>query len=115
MDESDTRPREISPGVKNVATGRGTGREPVATRMTGSDPLMSDAIEVGIAPEDTHEPSDFHREGKLMTEPRCDLGRLVATPGALEALGNAGQIPDEFVRRHVAGDWGDVDDHDRRE
>ena len=50
-----------------------------------------------------------------MTEPRFDLGRLVATPGALEALGDAGQIPDEFLRRHVAGDWGHMDDHDRRE
>ena len=50
-----------------------------------------------------------------MTEPRFDLGRVVATPGALEVLRDAGQIPDEFLRRHVAGDWGDVDAHDRRE
>lgn len=28
---------------------------------------------------------------------------------------DAGQAPGEFLGRHVAGDWGDLDDHDRRE
>ena len=50
-----------------------------------------------------------------MSQPRFSLGRVVATPGALEALEDAGQLPDEFLRRHSSGDWGDVDDHDRRE
>ena len=50
-----------------------------------------------------------------MTQPRFSLGKVVATPGALEALEDAKQRPDEFLRRHVAGDWGDVDAHDRRE
>jgi hypothetical protein len=50
-----------------------------------------------------------------MGQPRFSLGQVVATPGALEALEDAGQGPEEFLRRHVAGDWGDVDDHDRRE
>ncbi len=50
-----------------------------------------------------------------MSQPRFSLGQVVATPGALEVLEDAGQLPDEFLRKHVAGDWGDVDDHDRRE
>jgi len=50
-----------------------------------------------------------------MSQPRFTLGKVVATPGALEALEDAKQRPDEFLRRHVAGDWGDVDAHDRRE
>jgi len=41
------------------------------------------------------------------------LGRLVATPGALEALAASGQTPDFFLEKHVACDWGDVCDDDK--
>ena len=44
-----------------------------------------------------------------------DLGRIVATPGALEALEISGETPATFLRRHIAGDWGDLDEHDRAE
>jgi len=44
-----------------------------------------------------------------------DPGRIVATAGALEALERAGETPITFLRRHVAGDWGNVDEHDRAE
>ena len=44
-----------------------------------------------------------------------DLGRIVATPGALEALELAGETPTTFLRRHVAGDWGNLDENDRAE
>jgi hypothetical protein len=40
------------------------------------------------------------------------LGRLLATPGALEALNKANQQPFEFLARHARGDWGDLDAHD---
>ena len=50
-----------------------------------------------------------------MGEPRFKLGQIVATPGALEALEDAGQLPAEFLRKHVAGDWGEVEADDRRE
>ena len=43
------------------------------------------------------------------------LGQVVATPGALAALEKAGQTPDEFLARHVAGDWGVVPEEDRQE
>lgn len=42
------------------------------------------------------------------TKPRFPLGRLMATPGALDALEQAGQSPADFLARHVCGDWGDV-------
>lgn len=42
------------------------------------------------------------------------LGRTVATPGALEAITEAGQTPDYFLDRHVQGDWGHVCKDDRR-
>ena len=44
---------------------------------------------------------------------KFSLGRIVATPGALEALAAAGQSADEFLARHVVGDWGDLDDEDK--
>lgn len=44
---------------------------------------------------------------------RFSLGQLVATPGALAALTEAGQSPQQFVARHVSGDWGDCCTEDR--
>lgn len=46
--------------------------------------------------------------------PKFSLGRLVATPGAIEALQETGQSPAEFLDRHISGDWGEVDAEDRR-
>lgn len=43
------------------------------------------------------------------------LSRLVlVTPGAVEALGRAGTTPDAVLRRHLTGDWGDVDREDSK-
>jgi hypothetical protein len=46
---------------------------------------------------------------------RFELGRIVATPGALRALEVAEQLPAEFLDRHVQGDWGDLGDEDKQE
>ena len=43
------------------------------------------------------------------------LGRIVATPGALEALREAGVDPGLLLLRHSTGDWGDLDAHDKRQ
>ena len=45
---------------------------------------------------------------------KFSLGRIVATPGALHALHEAGQSAGEFLSRHVTGDWGDLDEEDRQ-
>jgi hypothetical protein len=37
---------------------------------------------------------------------------VLATPGALRALALAGAHGADFLTRHAAGDWGDVDAHD---
>jgi len=42
-------------------------------------------------------------------------GRLLATPGAIEALNKANQQPFEFLARHARGDWGELDTHDIEE
>jgi hypothetical protein len=46
---------------------------------------------------------------------RFPLGRIVATPGALKALHDAGQEPLEFLLRHQAGDWGELCMEDKKE
>ncbi|MCA9177995.1 MAG: hypothetical protein KDB14_26205 [Planctomycetales bacterium] len=43
-----------------------------------------------------------------MTHSRFHPGQLVATPGALKALGDNGSLPEQFLSRHVACDWGEV-------
>jgi len=50
-----------------------------------------------------------------MSQARFQLGRMVATPGALEALANSGQDAIEFITRHGQGDWGDLTEDDKRE
>jgi hypothetical protein len=50
-----------------------------------------------------------------MNDGRFPLGQVVATPGALQALAEAGENPMPFIVRHVTGDWGDLDEHDRQE
>ncbi len=39
------------------------------------------------------------------------IGRIVATPNALETLSQSDILTG--LQRHQAGDWGEVDDHDR--
>jgi hypothetical protein len=43
------------------------------------------------------------------------LGQIVATPGALAALQEAGQEAREFLSRHARGDWGHLTDDDWKE
>lgn len=51
---------------------------------------------------------------QLATKPLFALGQVVATPGALEALEEAQQTPQEFLTRHVQGDWSTLDPHDQQ-
>jgi hypothetical protein len=46
--------------------------------------------------------------------PRFPLGQLAATPRALAALAAAGQSAAEFLHRHQCGDYGVVNDEDRK-
>ena len=48
-------------------------------------------------------------------KPLFPLGQTVATPGALEALEEAGQSALEFLHRHQAGDWGIMPKEDKAE
>ena len=50
-----------------------------------------------------------------MSEARFSPGQLVATPGALAAFEASGESPLTFLQRHLAGDWGELDENDVRE
>jgi hypothetical protein len=48
-------------------------------------------------------------------KPLFTLGRVVATPVALAAIGISGDDLSRYLARHQSGDWGDIDAHDREE
>lgn len=43
------------------------------------------------------------------------LGRLLITPGALNAFIANETTPIQYIRRHLAGDWGELTTADKRE
>ena len=43
-----------------------------------------------------------------------ELGRVVATPNAIDALKQSGQSPSELLNKHLSGQWGDLCEEDRR-
>jgi hypothetical protein len=49
-----------------------------------------------------------------MTAP-LPLGQVVATPGALKLLKEAGGHPFDYLARHATGDWGELCAFDRRQ
>src|ERR1035438_6832612 len=54
------------------------------------------------------------QEGE-MSGVKFSPGSVVATPGVLEEFRASGDDPLAYLIRHLAGDWGDVDEHDRNE
>ena len=49
----------------------------------------------------------------IMSIPRFLLGQCCITPGALDKLAQGDVF--RALARHQAGDWGDLDEHDRQE
>jgi hypothetical protein len=45
---------------------------------------------------------------------RFPLGQIVATNGAIAALATSNETPADLLARHQIGDWGDLDDEDKR-
>jgi hypothetical protein len=51
---------------------------------------------------------------RLTSQPLFELGQLVATPAALDALATSGEEPLPYIHRHVCGDWAEMDLHDQQ-
>jgi hypothetical protein len=50
----------------------------------------------------------------MRLEAKFPLGRLAATPGALEAMAASGQTAEFFFARHASGDYGKVSEEDQK-
>jgi hypothetical protein len=50
-----------------------------------------------------------------MGKPLFELGQIVATPGAIQAMHSAGTTGRDLLARHAQGDWGDLEDEDKQE
>lgn len=48
----------------------------------------------------------------MVNKNKFPIGRLVGTPGALEAFSRNSVEISTFIARHLSGDWGDVDRED---
>lgn len=49
-----------------------------------------------------------------ISKPDFPIGKLLATPGAMEALQEADVDIIDLVERHICKDWGDLSDEDKR-
>ena len=49
------------------------------------------------------------------SKPRFRLGQIVVTPGAIDALTRANQTAQDYLVRHMNGDWGEVTKEDQAE
>ena len=70
-------------------------------------------VREGTGPGSTPWPGEARHDRWPQRALRFPLGRIVATPGALAAFERAGESPLPFLARHGAGDWGELDEHDR--
>ena len=73
-----------------------------------------------MAERDTEAAESEGRMNRATDVPATDVlfpfGQLVATPGALEVLRRNPSVSLwTCLSRHLTGDWGDVDEHDRAE
>jgi len=82
-----------------------TSTIPRTKLLVGFGPRNPTIVEVEIVKE----------AGMAKLKGRFQLGWLVATPGALAALEASGDSALKFLNRHVSGDWGDLDAHDKAE
>lgn len=79
--------------------------------MTTSAPTVG--VREGAGPGWTPRAGDGSRSRWPDCALRFPLGRIVATSRALAAFEGAGESPLPFLARHGAGDWGELDEHDR--
>ena len=73
-----------------------------------------------LAPREHHIMTELQRRvaalflNRVGGRPLFDLGRIYATPGATALLESLDLKPNEFIFRHLHGDWGDLDEEDQQ-
>ena len=93
-DEADPwhgEPDETDGDYSGLMNGHGWG---------GGSAVPPDTADDGINNHKSQTASDFMSVNENK-KPLFDLGQIVATPGALDALQDAGQTPAEFLSRHI--------------
>lgn len=46
-------------------------------------------------------------------KPLFELGKVVVSQAALDAIRDSGELPEDYLNRHVFGDWGMIFDEQR--
>ncbi len=54
-------------------------------------------------------------QGETAMPAKFNPGQVALTPGCKKVLEQAGQVPLEFLKRHVGGDWGDMSENDKQD
>ena len=66
-----------------------------------------------LPPASTPEADEGRKYNMATPAKSFQLGKLVATPGALEAMEESGESCMELIGRHVRNDWGELTDEDK--
>lgn len=82
-------------------------REDLDVYKAGSDPVIS-SYPLDNALDDGYLVETPATESQPIVAELFELGRVVSTPGALEALERTGHSADHLLTRHASGDWGDA-------
>ena len=60
-----------------------------------------------------HSEGESRLEKESFPKARFDMGRIAVTVGADSTLAQLERHPVQLLARHVEGDWGNLDDHDK--
>ena len=60
-----------------------------------------------------HSDEETQPKNKAFPKARFDMGQIVITTGADITLAQLERHPVQLLAKHVEGDWGNLDDHDK--
>jgi len=81
--------------------------------ITSKPPANEPVLDEGESEEETPESSSAMQAQRQMRQGRLQLGRVVLTRAVNELVAEGVFNPMDLLRRHAAGDWGDISEDDR--